>query len=232
LHFFTDQHGRELGCLLTLHDVTDRELRRQRLEVLNRVLRHNLRNSVDVIKSNAEVMAMDAENKYADRIIDSADGLAELGSKARSIDQLLGETVKNTEKDLSAVVSELAETDTEVTVTADVPDSALLVTDWRVLQATIETALRNAIEHANEAVTLSVTETTDRYEIAIADNGSGIPESELASIDAGSETPLQHGTGLDLWHLKWGMTRLHGDLSFDTADGTTVRMTVPDRTNF
>lgn len=43
------------------------------------------------------------------------------------------------------------------------------------------------------------------------------------------ETPLQHGTGLELWRLKSAVRKLSGDLSFDTVDGTTVRIEVPDR---
>ena len=38
----TDSRGTELGSVLSLRDVTRRELRQQRLAVLNRVLRHNL----------------------------------------------------------------------------------------------------------------------------------------------------------------------------------------------
>jgi sensor histidine kinase regulating citrate/malate metabolism len=80
-------------------------------------------------------------------------------------------------------------------------------------------------------VTVLVEPTDDGYAVVVADDGPGIPESELASLDAETETSLQHGTGLGLWQLKWGVTKLHGDLDFDTADGTTVRITVPDRGN-
>ena len=29
--------------------------------------------------------------------------------------------------------------------------------------------------------------------------------------------------------MTWGVEKLNGDLSFDVTDGTTVRITVPDR---
>jgi PAS domain-containing protein len=51
-----DPAGNELATVLSFRDVTDRERRRERLAVLNRVLRHNLRNQVDVIKSHAEAL--------------------------------------------------------------------------------------------------------------------------------------------------------------------------------
>ena len=225
---FTDQHGRRLGSLLSLRDVTDRELRKQRLEVLNRVLRHNLRNRVDVIKSNAEAVDSAENSEYVAAIRDSADGLANLSSKARATDQLVSRPARQSGGDLSETLQAIVGAAGSDAVALDVPETAPMVTDWDALDNAVRSALENAVEHAEESVTVSVEETADGYEIAVSDDGPGIPDSELASLDAETETPLQHGTGLGLWQLEWGVTKLGGDLSFDTADGTTVRMTVPD----
>jgi signal transduction histidine kinase len=211
--------------------VTERELRKQRLEVLNRVLRHNLRNRVDVIKSNAEAVDSDSNTEYVAAIRESADGLATLSSKARATDQLVSRPARQSSGDLSATVRSLADAVGAEAVTLDVPDSAPLVTDWDALRKAIRSALENAVEHTEESVTVSIAEIQRGYEITVADDGPGIPDSELASLDAETETPLQHGTGLGLWQLEWGITKLGGDLSFETDDGTTVRMAVPDHGN-
>jgi signal transduction histidine kinase len=225
---FTDQHGRPLGSLVSLRDVTERELRKQRLEVLNRVLRHNLRNKVDVIKSNAEAVAAESDSEHTGAILDSADELATLSAKARSTDQLVSHPTRESRNDLSELVSDLTETDGDVDITLDIPESAPLVTDWEALRSALSSAIQNAVEYAEESVTVTVEDRPDGYRVTVADDGPGIPESELASIDAESETPLQHGTGLGLWQLRWGITKLNGNLSFDTQDGTAVHMTVPD----
>jgi len=227
---FTDQHDRCLGHLLSLRDVTERELRKQRLEVLNRVLRHNLRNRVDVIKSNAEAVTAEVDSEHATAIRESADQLATLSSKARATDALVSRPARRTEADLAAAVRDLVDTDgTGVAVTLTLPDAAPLVTDWEALEDAIESAVENALDYAETSVTVTVEEVDGGYEVTVSDDGPGIPESELASLDAETETPLQHGTGLGLWQLKWGVTKVGGDLSFDTSDGTTVRMTVPDQ---
>lgn len=233
---FSDQHDRTLGYIVSLHDVTERELRKQRLEVLNRVLRHNLRNSVDVIKSNAEALATETENGHAETIIESADGLADVGKKARSIDRFVSEDVRESEQDLTTVLPEVitearlrANADEEIEVTLDAPDEARLVTDWEALTAALESAIENAIEHADDRVEITVDEYATGYQVSVCDDGPGIPESELETLDAGTETPLQHGSGLGLWQLKWGVTKFNGTLSFENNDGTTVRMTVPDQ---
>jgi signal transduction histidine kinase len=223
---FTDQHGRRLGNLLSLRDVTDRELRKQRLEVLNRVLRHNISNRVDVIKSNAEAVTAGPDSEYVEAIRDSADELSSISSKARATDALVSRTARTSEGDLAVVARELTE---DQAVDLDLPAAAPLVTDWEALRGALESAIENALEHAEESVAVSIEEADDGYAVVVADDGPGIPESELASLDAGTETPLQHGTGLGLWQLKWAVTRFGGDLSFDTADGTTVRIVVPDQ---
>jgi signal transduction histidine kinase len=227
---FTDQHDRRLGSLLSLRDVTDRELRKQRLEVLNRVLRHNLRNRVDVIKSNTEAIAAESDDEHVEAIRNSADELATLGSTARETDRLVSRRPREERGDLSATVRKLVpEDDGTVTVSLALPEEASLVTDWVALRQALGTAIENAITHGETAVAVTVEELPDGYAISVADDGPGIPESELASLDAETETPLQHSTGLDLWQLEWGITKLGGELSFDTSDGTTVRMRVPDQ---
>jgi signal transduction histidine kinase len=227
---FTDQHDRDLGHIVSLHDVTERELRKQRLEVLNRVLRHNLRNNVDVIKSNAEVLAENGHDERAEAIIDSADSLADLGHKARSIDRFVSRRVHETERDLVAVVEEIIgdRTHSGVTIELDTPETASLVTDWEALTAALDGAVGNAVQHADRRVEITVTKYATGYRITVFDDGPGIPDSELAAIDAGSESPLQHGTGLGLWRIKWGIKKLNGTVSFKNDSGTTVQMTVPN----
>jgi sensor histidine kinase regulating citrate/malate metabolism len=78
-------------------------------------------------------------------------------------------------------------------------------------------------------VTVTIDSRPDGYVVRVATDGPGIPDSELESLDAGTESPLQHSTGLGLWQLKWAVTTLNGELSFETTDGTTVEIVVPDR---
>jgi len=226
---FTDQHDRQLGSLLSLRDVTERELRKQRLEVLNRVLRHNLRNRVDVIKSNAEVISDETDSEYATTIRNSADELAELSATARAVDKLLSRQPDESHGDLTEAIRNLIPPDADVAVRIDTPETALLNTDWEALRTALKSAIENAITHAEETVTVVVEDLSGGYSISVSDDGSGIPESELASLDAETETSLQHSTGLDLWQLKWSVTKLNGELSFDVTEGTTVRIEVPDQ---
>ncbi len=218
-----------LGAVLSLRDVTERQLREQRLAVLNRVLRHNLRNKLDVIKSHAEVL--DGEEHPA-TITDTADELDRLGNEARRIDRFLSAS-STAEVDLAEAMTRARDAVTgeypEITVSLDSPVDAVVTTNREALEAALESAVENAFSYADSAVEITAERYEDGCTVLISDDGSGIPELELRSLDSGTETPLQHGTGLGLWQLKWAVTTIGGDLTIETTDGTTVQFTVPDR---
>ncbi len=215
-------------------DITERKRHEQRLAVFNRVLRHNLRNRIDVITSHAEALADRTDGPHADRILTTADALATLGDRARQIDQLFSQELTRERIDLAthlaSLVDRLAPRDPEMQVRTDVPATATLYTDPDALTATLERVLENALSYGETVVTISVQDIDAGCTIAIADDGPGIPELEVASLDAAVETDLQHGRGLGLWQAKWGVERLNGTLTFDVDNGTTVRMRLPDLT--
>jgi two-component sensor histidine kinase/PAS domain-containing protein len=227
----TDQHGRELGSLLSLRDVTDRELREQRLAVLNRVLRHNLRNKIEVIRSHAEILDANTTNGHSDSIIKAADSLVELGQGARTIDRFVSESTASTTVDLREAIeqalNDVEQADTTVTVSVDTPDQPAVTTNASALSAALESPIENALAYADTEVRITVAECADSYELTIADDGPGIPAGELESLDAGTETALQHGTGLGLWQLKWAVRTMGGELSFETGDGTIIEIVLP-----
>jgi len=227
----TDHYGNDIGAVLSLRDVTERELREQRLTVLNRVLRHNLRNQADVVRGHAESLETDSDQ--VDTIINAADAIADLGQQARRIDQCVSESTEDTVVDLQTVVDRVLDMvgaeDADVSVSVDVPASARIVTSEMALVSSLESALENAITYADSTVSVTVEERPDAVVLYVADDGPGVPEWELDSLDTATETALQHSTGLGLWQLKWGVMTLNGELSFDTEDGTTVEIVVPDR---
>lgn len=220
----------EIGAVLSLRDVTDRELREQRLAVLNRVLRHNLRNKVEVVKSHAEVLGAEHDSGHADAIIDSADAITELGQAARDIDQFVSDTDHTTETNVREAVLAVLETHDTAGVDVELELAAVVVeTNPQALRRALDSAIENAIEYADSRVRIDVREADAGCRVEIVDDGPGIPANELDSLDAGTETPLQHGTGLGLWQLAWAVRTMGGELSFDTSEGTRVSFTVPGR---
>jgi signal transduction histidine kinase len=217
-----DRRDQQLGTVVSLREVTERELRKERLTVLNRVLRHNLRNQLDVVNVHLEAI----DDDHADAATQTTDRIVRMSDRARRIDRLLSGTRENVAVDVAELLRDtVAACDSSVALEA--PDSLLITTDCAALEAAVDSALDNAVTHATN-VTISLQETPDGCEIRVTDDGPGIPESELSALEAGTETALQHGTGLGLWQLAWAARTLGGNVSFDTSEGTTVTITVFD----
>ena len=216
-----------------VNDVTERKRREQRLEVFNRILRHNLRNQLDVIRSHAEVLADRSTDDHAGRIIAAVDELAGIGARARNTDGVMSMGDNQTDIGLAGtlreIVAELTHDRDDLQVRTDLPETARLTTNESAVEIAVECALENAVEHAESTVTVALERERDGCVVTVTDDGPGIPEAELAPIETGTETNLQHGRGLGLWQLRWSVDRLNGALSFDTDSGTTVRITIPDR---
>ncbi len=219
-------------------DITERKRREQRLDVLNRTLRHNLRNQLDVIKAHAEAVAADADadtgtdGGHAEQILTVVDELTEIGNQAREIDQIMSREADPDRVSLPALVEEVCQTvgsEPTVDLHRDLPTTATVTADRGALSVVVESALENAVDHADTTVEVTVENYSGGYDVLVDDDGPGISEDDLAPIEAGTETSLSHGQGLGLWQLKWGVDVLEGDLSFETDDGTTVRIRVPDQ---
>ena len=231
----TDPKGASVGTTLVFQDVTRERRREQRLDVLNRVLRHNLRNKMTAVAGNAELIADRSDD---DRLVDIADiidssarELIDIGEKARTFEQCRREGPHYRPVDLEAVLTDAvadyrgAAAGVDVRTHAD----ATPATDSKLLRLVVGNLVENAVEHVDDA-TVSVTASVADGElrVTVADDGPGIPDSELVPLDAGTETQLEHATGIGLWVVQWSVDSLGGTVSFDTDDGTVVTVRLPD----
>lgn len=237
----TDQHDRRLGYAVVLRDVTDRTIRRQRLEVLNRVLRHNLRNDAMVVQSRARVLAERVEDPsladHAETVAGTVQELIDRSETAREVEHLMSSadvTVRKVE--LSALAHETLEHVPDgAVVDHAVPDGLVVETSRDLLETALRALVENAVEHNDaEEPGVAVRAHYDPDEfypvtVAVADDGPGIPDVEREVLQEGSETPLRHGSGLGLWLVRWTVTRLGGELDIVDRDprGTVVSVRLP-----
>ncbi|WP_439026927.1 histidine kinase N-terminal 7TM domain-containing protein [Haloarchaeobius sp. DT45] len=232
-----DAHGRQLGEVITMRDVTKREQDEQRLNVLNRVLRHNLRNEMNVVGGCAEELESrlddDADVALANTIAETAQEVASLGDTAREIEDLLDTPERSPTVELRAVVDRLL----DQLETAN-PD-AVFTTRWTGThqihcRRTIEPVLRHLLTAAvstdgdtDPHVRVFVASDTEGYvSITVADDGPPISTAERAVLETGTETPLDHASGLDLWLVVWGTRAMEGTLDFESHGDTGNAVTV------
>ncbi|MFC7238367.1 histidine kinase N-terminal 7TM domain-containing protein [Saliphagus sp. GCM10025317] len=231
--------------VVTSTDVTDERIYEQRLQVLNRVLRHDVKNNVNIITGYADLLAdhIDAGGEsYLETIEENATALADLSELAREVDMVLHGKSDHQTVDMAAAVDAATERlqrsydDATVTVGIDVDvDEAALALVNPLYPSAIDNVLKNAVEHSDRSnpsieVTLDRTETT--VDVVIADDGPGIPAVEQEVLTAGRETSLEHASGLGLWLVNWIVARSGGDVEFAENEprGSIVRLQFPRAT--
>jgi len=232
-----DAAGTGVGYTVAFVDVTAERQRKQRLGVLNRVLRHNLRNDLGVVMNYADVIEASGDTDvadYAQTIERKSRDLVELGEKARRATAALKGDRDRGEYDLATVLCRVAaDVGAEYpsgTVTCGVPDRIRVETDRELLDLVVRSLVENGLEHGGETVTV-VYAGADRNaaRMTVSDDGPGIPDHELSVLNAGEESALEHRSGLGLWLVNWGTTALGGEVTFETPEGgdTTVTVRVP-----
>lgn len=230
--------------ILVETDITELKSQQQRLQVLNRVVRHNLRNDLNVVKGNISLVIdeieSDRSHEQAERAMQKIDELLEMSEKARLVNRIVEDAdesdVTQTE-DLGAVVETLVTSLREAYPDADLGadiDGRYDVPGWS-MEVCLRELLTNAIEHNDSdepRVALSATTASvapGMIAVDVADNGPGIPKVERETLSRGHETDLEHGSSLGLWLVHWITTYIGGDLQIQETDdsGSTVRLVVP-----
>jgi len=210
--------------------------REQRLQVLNRVLRHNLRNSASVVLGYAEVIRDTADDPSvldaAISIEEAGNGLESISEKARQLELTVGASDAPAAQDLVPLIEDVLQDVRSkyprVDVTASLPEAAWAQAGSS-LRLAIENICENACEHNESAdpwIEVAIEADDDAVAITVSDNGTGIPEYERSVIHTGEETPLEHGSGLGLWVAKWAVDQFDGSLDFELREPTGSTVTI------
>lgn len=234
--------GALVGYYLTgvVRERAEQELLTKRLTILQRVLRHNIRNEVTILRGLSDDLTESAGDPETREKLDTVDAHAERVYRLSENAQLLSNLWKRGETevlDLAAVtnreVAAFRETYPQASVAADLPDRTMVEAN-RYLPVAVREVLENAAAHnPTEGLSVDVSLVTDAEErsatLEIVDDGSRIPEDEMAVLSSDRELPLQHLTGLGLWVIYWVLDASDGRAEFENVEpaGVAVRLTVP-----
>jgi PAS domain S-box-containing protein len=225
-----DRDGEVIGTNVLYIDITELKQRNEQLTVLNRVLRHNLRNELTIISGNLDIAAETVGGRTADPIdtaqrrVDSLKSIAETASRVQRV-------IEDTDierVDLVDVVESVVERAhgryPDATLDLDAPNH-VPVRATRTVRLGLWELVENACEHAGRRPQVETTvELREQTAVVdVVDDGPGIPEHEYQVLETGEETSLSHGSGLGLWLAKWAVEAVGGTLRFATQDGTRVR---------
>lgn len=237
--------GLLVGLVLEMHrEQGELKQLNRRNKVLNRVLRHNIRNDMSVMRWHVDLLAdtlegdqealesIDALRQKIDEVIDTSDA-------ARRIDHInhdrTGEGPIDVVRAIEERVAATGAAHPDATLELDLPERAMARVG-SIFETALDNLIENAIEHHDGEPTVSIGVTVDRESsvlITIEDDGPGVPDSELATLRDGQESQMDHGAGLGLWLVRWIVDHYDGSLDFERLEprGTRAVIEVPAATD-
>lgn len=220
------------GYVINSRKITERKQYEQRLEqqrdnldLLNQMLRHDIRNDLQLVTAYAELVEGECDDRevhdYIETVLESADHAVDLTTTAGE----LADVMLSTEGDLqrvslqSSLRTELddirsAYPRATVTCETDIPDVTVEANE--MLDSVFRNLLKNAIEHNDTdtpEIVVSATNRSDSVHIQIADNGPGVPDTQKDEIFGKGEKGLEsQGTGIGLYLVQTLVDVYGGDV--------------------
>lgn len=206
--------GKIIGFEAIFIDTTKERRFRHAAEVLNRVLRHDLRNQLNVAYGNVQLAKsateVDTVSDHLETVIEELTSLINKSERARDLRELLEGTIDQPNDPirldvvLNEVIVEMVTRYERANFKFDnFPDVHVL--GDHLLKTVLILLIDNAIVHNDKEdpqVMIDVEQGDGTVIVSVADNGPGIPEQQREMIFGREEIDdLHHGTGVSLYFV-------------------------------
>jgi PAS domain S-box-containing protein len=229
-----EEDGDLAGVVGVGRDIRERKRREQKLQVMTRVLRHNIRNKLGLVMGKAELLRTRAtDDSYdfdfetvietATQIEANARQMVELSEKVRTIQERIRAVPEsNHQTDVAQyarrVVAEFRAEYPAVSISINAPDSVYArVPDS--YEVALSELIENGIEHydgdGKPSVHIQIYTEDGTIVTAVLDECSQVPDAEQQVLQEEEETDLSHSAGVGLWLVYWVTRVVEGDLRFE-----------------
>jgi PAS domain S-box-containing protein len=245
------QYGGSPAVLSVARDIgrrraSEHELARKRdqLRALNRVLRHDIRNDMQIVLGLGRLLDdhVDEEGKeYLRTILDTGEHVVELTRSSRDLARTVaGEAELPLEavplpETLQAELDRRREAFGHATISlrGEIPDVDVRAND--LLASVFRNLLNNAVQHSDRAepaveISADITRGDHTAIVRVADDGPGIPPSRQETVFGKGEKGLEsEGTGLGLYLVQSLIEHYGGDVWIEANEprGTVVVVELP-----
>ena len=209
-------------------DITDRRRRERQLVVMDNLLRHNLRNNLNIVLGKVEELEAEmpdsAEHTAVIRRV--GESLLSTAQKEREVIELITDGRETDAIDLRNVVEEAVET-----VRERYPEGSIAVEDLDAvavegrceLRSAVIELLENPFQHSNEGtptVTVSLRRTEAGVELVVEDDLPPIPAVEADVLTGDHDmSQVYHSSGLGFWLVYWSVELSNGSVSVEVGTG-------------
>jgi len=222
-----DAGGERRGAVFGFVDLTERHNRQESLRVLNRVLRHNLRNDANVVLGHLDMASERIEDESVRESIQVArermKGSLDRARAARAFSRHLVEDDEATlyPVDVAGALKQATNSiDTrEATLRVGVSTGLLVRADETVTSA-LRHVVENAVEHTGPEPTIAIDAEagTETVTLRVADDGPGIPPERRDRVRERGGSAVRHGQGLGLFFVDRLLDVYDGDLRIEESE--------------
>lgn len=221
---FADESEATDGFVCRVQDIRQEAQQEQKLNILTRALRHNIRNQMNLVVGHAATLQEidDPHHRTAAETIEEVgEQVINLADKARRAQEHLDippeEECRVELVEMASLVAEkFAIKQPQSSVTTEFPERAPALAPPSVEVALIELMENAAVHHESGAgpVRVVIERDSETTAIHVDDECDPIPETVIDTIERGEEQPLRHNDGLGLWIARWIADTVNGDLRF------------------
>ncbi|SFG12650.1 PAS domain S-box-containing protein [Halopelagius inordinatus] len=244
----TNESGEVVLLVLEGRDITERKRRehelrreRERLEFMNRVLRHNLLNGLNVVSARADILAdfvTDDGETHLETLRGRVGEMADTVETMRSFTRAIGDDSHNLEpvelgptleRELEALDD--AHDGAVVDAEGSIPDVEVMADE--LLSNVFEQILTNAVQHSDSPeprVVVSVEPDAESVAVRVADNGPGVSdEAKERIVEKSVERLSTPGDGFGLFLVKELVDSYGGTIAVEDNDpeGTVFTVSIP-----
>jgi len=218
------------GAVAVFRDVTERRNREQEITVLNRIVRHDIRNEMNVLHGRAQLLEPHLDPAAADDhrlVMESAGHVVEITETVRELMETITSDGSMTTRPtslaatLEAQVAKARSNFPAATITlGDVP--AVRVRGNEMLSSVFTNLLNNAVVHNDgdePGVWVDAAVDGDVVRVTVADDGPGVPDGRRDEIfGRGRKGLASEGTGVGLYLVHTLTAEFGGDVWVETAE--------------
>jgi len=218
----TDEEGTPEKFVAVANDISQRkayerqlEEQRDNLDILNQVLRHDIRNDLQLILAYTEMVADAIDDKEAEGHLETVYENAEHAVDLTKVAREMAAVMLSAEEELEPIsirsvvrseIEQVREAYPEANIISASEIQQVSVRANEMLGSVFRNLLKNAVQHNDKPVpTVAVSSNTEErsIKIRVADNGPGISDAAKKDIFGKGEKGLDsEGTGIGLYLVK------------------------------
>ena len=211
-----------LKFIIIQKDISKKQLKEEIISVLNRILRHNLRTSINVIEGYVE--SLDNSETYSEQqhsisiIQNRISEMKEISKKTKKIKKIINhydDSENLPVEQIENIISSYRKRNTIIALnTNNLDDYSIMNKNLfiMVFKELIQQSLKNNTNRVSRIDIKLYPTKNNVLKIIYEDNSKKYSSSSWEIIKKGSETPLNHINGIELWIIYWSIKAMGGQI--------------------